>query len=247
MLGSQSGVLDGTAGVITGAAGGLGSAMVRSLVAEGASVFGVDQDDASLRRLGASLADSEGRWDFGVADVAVFSEMEDVFQQCAQSWGGVDYVIANAGIVYGGSFAEGDPALYRRIVETNLTGVVMTVRAALPHLLRSAQGHVILIASVSGRVTYPGEAVYVATKWGVVGFGGALRKELAATDVRVTLVEPGVIDTPLARSTEFGRQVIETIPPLAPEDVAEAVMFAITRRRHVAVDEVVIRPQRQEI
>jgi NADP-dependent 3-hydroxy acid dehydrogenase YdfG len=108
-------------------------------------------------------------------------------------------------------------------------------------------GHILITASVSGRESYVGEPVYVASKWGQVGFGHALRLELMETGVRVTLIEPGIVDTPLTRDNPKVRPLLEATEPLSPEDVARAVVYAFRQPEHVNVSEIVVRPRRQQL
>ena len=166
---------------------------------------------------------------------------------CRERLGRIDFVVANAGVSDAGTLATGDPAVWRTVVETNLLGAMHTVRATLPTLLAQGDGHVVLMASVSGRKVYAGEPVYIASKWGVVGLGEALRQETVGTGVRVTLVEPGLVDTPLARNHPFAGDWLGKIVPLQPEDVARAVVWALAQPPHLAVNEVVLRPVAQEI
>jgi NADP-dependent 3-hydroxy acid dehydrogenase YdfG len=114
--------------------------------------------------------------------------------------------------------------------------------------MRDAEsGHIVLLASISGRETYVGQPVYIATKWGIVGFGRSLRKELLAHGVRVTLIEPGLVDTDLARSSPLGREFLAQVRALQPEDVARAVLYALEQPPSVSVNELVVQPLDQAI
>jgi NADP-dependent 3-hydroxy acid dehydrogenase YdfG len=112
-------------------------------------------------------------------------------------------------------------------------------------MLEQGSGHILIMSSVSGRESYVGEPIYIATKWGQVGFAHALRLELLKPGIRVTIVEPGLVDTPLTRDNPKVRPLLEEIEPLAAEDVAQAVLFAFQQPQHVAVSEIVVRPQQQ--
>ena len=142
---------------------------------------------------------------------------------------------------------SGDPARWRAVLETNLLGTIHAVRAVLPHMLSRREGHIFVTASVSGREAYAGEPVYIASKWGQVGFAHSLRLEVMDAGIRVTLVEPGIVDTPLTRDNPVVRPLLEAVEPLAPEDVARAIVFAYRQPDHVVLSELTIRPVRQPL
>ena len=149
-------------------------------------------------------------------------------ERAVGEWGRIDFLLANAGIADQSSVATGDPAQWRNVVETNLLGVLYSCRAVLPTMLEQASGHILIMSSVSGRESYVGEPVYIATKWAQVGFAHALRLELLETGVRVTVIEPGLVDTPLTRDNLRIRPLLEEIEPLAAEDVARAVDLCLS-------------------
>jgi NADP-dependent 3-hydroxy acid dehydrogenase YdfG len=132
------------------------------------------------------------------------------------------------------------------VVETNLLGTVYAVRAVLPSMRERGSGHIFVTSSVSGREAYPGEAVYIASKWGQVGYAHSLRQEVAMSGIRVTVVEPGIVDTPLTRGNPVVRPLLEAAEPLDPEDVARAVVYAYRQPPHVVVSELTVRPLRQQ-
>jgi NADP-dependent 3-hydroxy acid dehydrogenase YdfG len=178
-------------------------------------------------------------------DVRDAAAQERLAGRALDEWGRIDFLLANAGIADQSRVAEGDPDRWRDVVETNLLGVVYSCRAVLPAMLAQRSGHILIMSSVSGRESYVGEPIYIATKWGQVGFAHALRLELLEPGIRVTIVEPGLVDTPLTRDNPKVRPLLDEIVPLTAEDVAEAVVFAFRQPQHVAVSEVVVRPQRQ--
>jgi NADP-dependent 3-hydroxy acid dehydrogenase YdfG len=181
------------------------------------------------------------------ADVREPDALERAVGLVLERFGRIDALVANAGISDQSSTARGDTTRWRAVVDTNVLGVVYSVRAVLPALLERRRGHVFIIASVSGRETYVGEPVYIASKWAQVGFGHALRQELADAGVRVTLVEPGIVDTPLTRENPVVRPLLEATEPLAPEDVARAIVYAYEQPPHVVVSELTLRPLRQRL
>ncbi|MEZ5077230.1 MAG: SDR family oxidoreductase [Solirubrobacterales bacterium] len=233
------------AGIVTGAARGIGRAAARRLSDGGAGLVLADLRDAWED---TSLADlSEDRTVLAPADVRRPEDLEVVARRCREAFGRIDFVVANAGTCDTGSLFDGDPQVWRSVVDTNLLGVAHTLRAVLPAMREQGSGHVIIMASVSGRISYSGQPLYLASKWGVVGLGYALREEVAPLGIRVTLVEPGLVDTELARATLPADSSLAGQEALAPADVAEAVAFALRQPARVAVNEIVVRPTRQEL
>jgi NADP-dependent 3-hydroxy acid dehydrogenase YdfG len=151
-------------------------------------------------------------------------------------FGRLDVAFANAGFGAKRGFLEESPEHWRAMVLTNVYGAALTVRATLP-ALKEARGHLLLTGSVAGRRALPG-SVYSATKWAVTAIGEAARQELNGTGVRVTLIEPGMVDTPFFSSGA-------SPGALKPEDVARAVMFAVQQPAHVDVNEILVRPTAQ--
>lgn len=235
--------LDGRVGIVTGGGQGIGAAIARELAALGARIVVADLSAERAERVATDLGDAL----VAVIDVRHFEDLERVRDLCLERFGRIDFVVANAGISDTSSLADGDPARWKDVIETNVLGIAYTVRAVLPTMREQGDGHVVLMASVSGREVYVGEPIYVASKWAVVGLGRALRKETVGSGVRVTLIEPGLVDTPLARSNPFAQTWLETIAPLRDEDVAHAVAYALTQPKHLAVNELVLRSVGQEV
>jgi NADP-dependent 3-hydroxy acid dehydrogenase YdfG len=231
----------GLVAVVTGAASGIGAAVARELAAPGVRlVLGTLPGEA----LDGVLAETAAA---GAESVAVEADVRDARQAAGlaaaaeQRFGRIDLLVACAGVADRGSVAEGDPERWRAVVETNLLGAAYCARGVLPAMLRQGAGHIVLIASVSGRESYVGEPLYIASKWGLVGFGHALRQEVGPAGVRVTLIEPGLVDTPLTRGSEAVRPLLDASAPLAPEDVARAVAYAYAQPPNVSVSELVVR------
>ena len=168
----------------------------------------------------------------------------DALAKAAASWyGSIDFVHANAGIADQGSIADGDPARWQQVIDTNLLGAAFTIRAVLPTMIAQRSGHVFFTASTSGRDVYVGEpCLHLASKWGLVGFGYAAQKELSRYNIRVTLVEPGLVDSPLTRNTPAVAPLLAASEPLLPQDVARAVVYAYLQPSHVNVSEFVVVP-----
>src|SRR5579885_249232 len=231
--------------MVTGALGGIGRATSLAFAARKSRLV---LCDLSLERASTLISEIES---LGGEAEAVGLDVRDAAAQRAaaraavERWGRLDVLVANAGIVDRSTVGEGDPERWRAVVETNLLGTIFSARAVVPVMVEQGRGHVFVVASVSGRETYVGEPVYVASKWGQVGFAHALREEVMHAGVRVTLVEPGLVDTPLARSSPAIRRLLDEIEPLSPSNVADAILYAFDQPREAVVSELTIRPLRQ--
>lgn len=223
--------LAGVVVVVTGGASGIGAATVLALAAAGANVVAADINSPGQEVTGVTYVP---------ADVRDYADLEHVVEISVKRFGHLDAVVAAAGVAGWGELAHSDPAVWPVILTTNVLGVAHLLRAALPTMIASRRGHVVLIASVSGRITYSGEPMYIASKWAVVGLGRAVRKELAGTGVRVTLIEPGIVDTPMVSGTAQGRQELSEVTPLQPDDVAGAVLYALEQPDRIDVEEIMI-------
>jgi NADP-dependent 3-hydroxy acid dehydrogenase YdfG len=231
------------AGIVTGGAGAIGQATAHLLAQAGAQVIVADYTWESAH---AAADDLHARYPDRIrcrsADIRQIDDMLDLVQACRDDFGRVDFMIANAGVGDASLLVDGDTERWRTVVETNVLGLAYTVRAVLPIMRDQGHGHIVVVASLSGRVSYVGEAVYAASKWAAVGLGGMLRKEACGYGIRTSIIEPGLVDTPLSRGSALGRQDLEKGQPLVAADVAESIMFALTRPPHVNVTEIVIQP-----
>lgn len=228
--------------MITGGATGIGRACAFAVGRAGATVLllslpapELDRTAGELRHAGVAAYALE-------ADVREFVSLEAAVAQAVSEHGRIDVFIASAGIADQSSVTAGSPDRWRTVVETNLLGVANGIRAVAPLMKQAGAGDIVVIASASGRDTYVGEPLYIASKWGVVGLGHAARKELQSCGIRVTLIEPGLVDTPLTRGNPVIRPLVDTGAALQPDDIADAVTWLISRPRRVAVTEIVIRP-----
>jgi len=235
-------VLAGRVVVVTGGASGIGLACAEACGQKGARIVLLSLPgralDEATERLSSSGIDARGM----PADVRSFASVTAAVDRVTGTVGAIDAVIASAGLADQSDLVSGDPDRWRDVLETNLLGAANTIRAVAPGMVASGAGDVVLIASLSGRDVYVGEPVYIASKWGMVGLGHAARRELETSGVRVCLVEPGLVDTPLTRSSTAVRRLLETGPSLTAEDVAAAVIWVLLRPRRVSVTELVIRP-----
>jgi NADP-dependent 3-hydroxy acid dehydrogenase YdfG len=240
----QPGDLSDAVGLVTGGVSGIGAAITAELRGRGATVVAVDRNARPATSPGPRPA-PVGHEVTG--DVRDFPAMCGISRRVRDEFGRLDFVVANAGITDWGSMSDGDPGRWHDVIDTNVLGVAQTIRATLPILIAQGHGHIVITASISGRTTYVGEPIYIATKWALVGLGGALRKEARSAGVRVSLIEPGIVDTPLVRETAEGAAELAAVRALDPQDVARAVAFVLAQPAHVNIDELVISPLAQEL
>jgi len=249
--------LDGTVALVTGASSGIGEATARELAAQGAAVAVAARRRDRLDALAAGIEDAGGRALVLEADVTDTEQARATVQRTVDELGRLDTVINNAGVMLLGP-AVGAPAEeWDRMVALNVGAVLHVAHAALPHLIAAAEDgprHVadlVNISSVAGRRATAGSAVYNLTKFGVGAFSESLRQELASRHVRVSLVEPGAVDTelPLHLRAEIREQAAERfrgVERLEAADIADAIAYIVTRPRRMAVNEMLVRPTQQE-
>jgi NADP-dependent 3-hydroxy acid dehydrogenase YdfG len=235
--------------VVTGASSGIGEATVRALAGAGASVaLGARRAD----RLESIAESVEGKTFVQGVDVSDEEQARSFIQRAHDELGGLDILVNNAGVMLLGPVADADTGEWRTMISVNLLGLLYCTHAALPLLERTGGGDVVNVSSVAGRRADAGAAVYNMTKFGVHAFSEALRQEALHVGIRVTTVAPGFVDTELQghntnplvrRATERAREEIGEV--LRAEDIAEAILHAVTRPPHVCVNEVVVRPTKQ--
>lgn len=224
--------------MVTGGVSGIGAAVTAALRDRGATVVAVDRYATSESVPGEPTREL-------VANVRDYASMAAITAKIIAEFGHLDILMANAAITDWSLMSTGDPERWHDVIDTNVLGVAHTVRAALPALVAQGHGHIAITASISGRTTYVGEPIYIATKWALVGLGGALRKEVGDSGVRVSLIEPGIVDTPLVRNSVEGAAELASRQSLNPEDIARAVLFVLEQPAHVNIDELMISPLRQ--
>jgi NADP-dependent 3-hydroxy acid dehydrogenase YdfG len=234
------------AAVITGASSGIGAATARALAAAGYRVAllarRADRIDALAKELGnGSLAVQ--------ADVTDRDAMVAAAQRVQDELGGAGVLVNNAGVMLLGPFGADQRDDYRRMIEVNLMGALTSTEVFLDQL-KAGGGDIVNVSSVAGRTARQGNGVYAATKWGMNGWSESLRRELMP-DVRVTLIEPGVVATELPThithvDTKKGVGALYDKAEVLPEDIAEVIAFAIARPRRLAIHEILLRPAGQE-
>src|SRR3954464_14607781 len=221
--------------VITGASTGIGAATARRAVEFGHRVVLAARSEDKL----TSLAEELGGEETAIAvrcDVTNWDDHQALVETTLDRFGRLDAYFANAGFGAKRGFLEETVEHWKSMIDTNVLGTALSIRSALGHFRRHNSGHFILTSSVAGRRTLAG-SLYSATKHAVTAMGEALRGEVADTDVKVTLIEPGMVDTPFFDNRPSGA--------LEADDIARAVMFALTQPPHVDVNEILIRPIHQ--
>ncbi|HEY5250642.1 MAG TPA: SDR family NAD(P)-dependent oxidoreductase [Acidimicrobiales bacterium] len=249
--------LDGTVALVTGASSGIGAAAAVSLASAGATVAVAARRKDRLDALAGGLRDQGGTVLVLESDVTDEAQATAAVERTVAELGRLDTLINNAGVMLLGPVVGAPLSEWQRMVELNVLGLLYCAHAALPHLLRAAEdgprrvADMVNISSVAGRIARTGSGVYNLTKHGVGAFSESLRQEVARRHVRVSLVEPGATATELAGHNRpevlenLGAQFAGT-ERMQAEDIAEAITFIVTRPRHVAVNEILIRPTEQE-
>jgi NADP-dependent 3-hydroxy acid dehydrogenase YdfG len=248
--------LNGTVALVTGASSGIGEATARALAGEGAAVAIAARRKDRLDELAREIEQGGGRAFAIETDVTDQEQATAAVQRTVEELGRLDIVVNNAGVMLLGPILDAPTEEWDRMVTLNLQGLLYIAHAALPHLLKAAEGQprrvadLINISSVAGRVARSGSGVYNLTKYGVGAFSESLRQELATRHVRVSVVEPGAVETELADHLreEIREQMMKRfggIERLQAEDIADAIAYIVTRSRHVAINEVLIRPTEQ--
>jgi NADP-dependent 3-hydroxy acid dehydrogenase YdfG len=231
-------MLRGKTAVVTGASSGIGAATVRALTSQGVTVA------AGARRVDrlAGLGDAVVARRLDVTDQA---SCEEFVEAAVVALGGIDILVNNAGLALGRDpFWESTEDDESTVLETNVAGLIRMTRLCLPHI--RDDGHVVNMGSVAGRQAYPNAALYVASKYAVRGFTYALREDLLGRPIHITTVDPGLVESEFSRvrfrgDADQAAAVYEGVEAIRPEDIADCIVFALTRPPHVNVDELVVK------
>jgi NADP-dependent 3-hydroxy acid dehydrogenase YdfG len=236
---------------VTGASSGIGEATALACARAGAAVSLAARRSERIEALTARIEGEGGRALPLATDVSDEEQARAFIHHTQSELGRLDVLVNNAGVMLLGPIEGARTEEWRRMIDANIFGVLYCTHAAVPLMLQQGSGHIVTVSSVAGRVARLGSGVYNLTKWGVGAFSESLRQELAPQGVRVTLIEPGAVATELASHNrpeirEQMRKRFEGVTPLAAEDVAEAIRFAIGRPANVSVNEVLVRPANQQ-
>jgi NADP-dependent 3-hydroxy acid dehydrogenase YdfG len=221
--------------VITGASTGIGAATARRAVEFGHRVVLAARSEDKLRELAEELGGEEHALAVR-CDVTSWDDQQALVQAALDRYGRMDSYFANAGFGAARGFLEESVEHWKSMIDTNVLGAALSIRASLGHFKEQGRGHLILTSSIAGRRVLPG-SLYSATKHAVTAMGEALRQEVAETGIKMTLIEPGMVDTPFFDNPVSGG--------LEADDIARAVLFALTQPPHVDVNEILVRPIHQ--
>jgi len=245
----MAGSLDGHRIAITGASSGIGEATAEALAREGAQVaLGARRKDR-LDDLAGRIGDGAHAFEVDVTDEDAANGFID---DAAEAMGGLDGLVNNAGVMLLGLVTGAETEEWRRMINLNLLGLLYCTHAAIPKMQEAGGGHIVNVSSVAGRSANMGSAVYNMTKFGVTAFSEALRQEVLNADIRVTCLEPGFVETELQGHNE-NQMVQDNIEKmrdqigqtLKSEDMANAILYALSQPDHVAVNEILVRPTKQ--
>jgi NADP-dependent 3-hydroxy acid dehydrogenase YdfG len=253
----MSNILGNTVALVTGASSGIGEATAVALAGEGAAVALVARRGDRLEALAARIAGAGGRAVAVQADITVEAEANDAVERAVREFGRLDTVVNSAGLMLLGPLSDADTNEWKRMFDINVAALMHVSHAALPHLLRAAEtgerrvADLVNISSVAGRVSRAGAGAYNATKFAIGAFSEALRQEVTSRHVRVSLIEPGYVATELQSHNrpeilEAMRTRYHMEETLQADEIADAIRYIVTRRRNVAINEMLIRPTEQE-
>jgi len=254
---ASAGTLDGTVALITGASSGIGEAAARELATHGATVVLVARRADRLETLANEIRASGATALAIEADVTQRPQADAAVERAVLELGRLDVLVNNAGVMLLGPIRDAPVEEWERMVQVNVLGLLYCARAALPHLLAAADreprrtADLVNISSVAGRTVRLGSGVYNATKHAVGAFSESLRQEVTGNHVRVSLIEPGAVETELASHNrpeirESMAARFAAMKRLDAQDIADAIAYVVTRPRHVAVNEMLVRPTEQQ-
>ncbi|MEM7759796.1 MAG: SDR family NAD(P)-dependent oxidoreductase [Cyanobacteria bacterium P01_A01_bin.40] len=241
------------AAIVTGASSGIGEATALALAAEGAKIALVARREERLQALSNKIKAQGGEAISVVADIADLDKAQQAVKQTYDTFGSVDILVNSAGVMYLSSIAESNIADWQQMIQLDLLSLMAMSKTAFSYMQQQGSGHIINISSVMGRTIWGGRSAgYSAAKWGVGAFSEALRQEAIASNVRVTLVEPGAVDTELSHNItnpavkEEVLGYVANVEALQSEDIASAILYAVTQPSRVNVNEILLRPTKQE-
>jgi NADP-dependent 3-hydroxy acid dehydrogenase YdfG len=245
------GKLDGKVAVVTGASSGIGEATVRALAAEGAAVVAGARRKERLDALVEEVSRNDGKAIGVECDVTDEEQAHDLVRRAVEEFGRVDILVNNAGVMLLSAVQKGLSDQWRQMFEVNVLGLLYTTDAAIEVMRRQQGGHIVNISSLAGRkVTRETSGVYAGTKHAVGAISEGLRMELLEDNIRVTVIEPGAVETELPThiTDEEAKEALSgllSLEILQAEDIAEAVVYTVTQPERVSVNEILIRPTQQ--
>jgi NADP-dependent 3-hydroxy acid dehydrogenase YdfG len=247
------GKLNGKVAVVTGASSGIGEATAEALAKEGAAVVVAARREDRLAGLVERIVNEGGRVLAAVCDVTDESQAHGLIQKAREEFGSVDILVNNAGVMLLSTVGKGLSEEWRQMFEVNVLGLLYATDAAIAVMKEQGSGHLVNISSVAGRkVTRDSSGVYAGSKFAVVAISEGLRQELLEDSIRVTVVEPGAVETELTDhiTDEDAREAVSSLHQLdilQAEDVANAIVYAVSQPEWVSVNEILIRPTQQPV
>lgn len=236
--------------IIMGASSGIGEATVRKIAEKGGKQVIAARREDRLRAIADSLPDAEIR--YMAADVSKYEDVEKVVKLAVDTYGRVDVIFNNAGIMPTGNLIEAHREEWKKMLDINIMGVLNGISAVLPIMQKQQSGHIIATDSVAGHVVYPGSAVYCGTKFAVRAIMEGLRQEERANNIKSTIVSPGSVNTDLYKtiSDKTAQEALFKLQGeigMSPGDIAEAVVYVIETPPNVSVSNIIIRPTKQVV
>jgi NADP-dependent 3-hydroxy acid dehydrogenase YdfG len=247
--------LSGKIAVVTGASSGIGEATAQHLAEAGATVIVVARRKERLDKLVKGIEKASGAAEAIEADLMKESAAKEIVDEVISTHKKIDILVNNAGVMLLGPALDAPLSEWENMISLNVLSLMRLTHAALPHMQKSKSGHIVNISSVAGRIASPNSAVYNASKWAVNAFTEALRQEIVRDQahIRTTLIEPGAVETELASHNR--PEIQEALKErwkgiekkLESDDIARAIMYAVTQPEHVNVNEILIRPLTQSM
>jgi 3-hydroxy acid dehydrogenase / malonic semialdehyde reductase len=238
--------------LITGASSGIGAACARILALSGAKLILAARRQERLQQLADELVETFHETSLQIyllqLDVRDRSAVESAISNLPPEWSDIDILINNAGLSRGlDKLHEGDTQDWEEMIDTNIKGLLYLTRYIVPGMVKRNRGHVVNIGSIAGHQTYPNGNVYCGTKAAVKAISEGLKQDLLGTPIRVTSVDPGMVETEFSEVRFHGdrdraKQVYQGVTPLTPDDVADVIFFCVTRPAHVNINEVILMP-----
>lgn len=224
--------------IVTGASSGIGASIAETLSQHGVKVVLTRRNETRLSDVAKQLREnSQSEIDTYIVDVTQKDEVAKLVKETENKFGRVDILVNSAGLMLSSAITDGDVEAWENMIDVNVKGTLYGINAVLPIFLNQSTGHIINIASISGFEVTKQSTLYSASKAAVHTITQGLEKELAKTGVRVTSISPGMVDTPLSGNTDWGSR-----KKLDPQDIAEAVVYALQQPGHVNINEVTVRP-----